>query len=170
MQNQLAYKNLSGFAFGMTRRHNISVQDVEEILHEGVASALVDGLALDDPKVKGYIMIRIMRFNQLRYRAYRSKGLNSIKRPSTLQDASSVTVATQTPLQAVILAEATLALREAIATLSPRMAKIMNLHLSGLSTKQVAAAMGITPHSLAAARSKATNMLREIMVGKAPIF
>ena len=167
---QSAYDNLSGFAFGMTRRHNIAVQDVEEILHEGITSALADGLSLDDPAVKGYVMIHIMRFNHLRYKDYRSKGLNSIKRPNILQDASSVAARGKTPLQAVVVAEETLALRKAIATLSPRMAKIMTLHLDGLSTKEIAKVMGITRHSMAAARSKVIHVLRERMIGKTPLL
>ena len=170
MQSQLAYDNLLSFAMGMTRRHNIMVQDVEEILHEGITSALADGLLLDDPAVRGYVMIRIMRFNQLRYKAYRSKGLNSIKRPSILQDASSVAARGKTPPQVVVLAEETLALRKAIATLSPRMAKIMTLHLDGLSTQEIAKVMGITRHSLAAARSKVIHVLRERMIGKTPLL
>ncbi len=139
--------------------HRLRRNDVDTIAADTVVSMMTKGLGLNDPLMAAYVCNHIKRFVQERTRQYRSP----VKHPVSLSKV------VEASLPAVVLDDASersediLAMKDAVKNLPPYLRKVIDRHLRGMTTQEIAKDIGSTPHKVAQIRCRAVKELRKIM-------
>ena len=149
--------NLYGFTRAIAYGRGIKSYDLDDIVQDCVCRALEKGVT-DEYRLRGFILMRVLKFNAKKARQYRSKAVKPIVDHAAIDlicviDANFERIDVKDEIDVML---------HKVASLPHHLRETMQMTLSGMDRHQIAKIRGIKASTVAVDRCRAVYAMRDM--------
>lgn len=154
--NDIDMNNLYGFTRAIAYGRGIKSYDLDDIVQDCVCKALEKGV--DEYRLRGFILMRVLKFKSTKARQYRSKAVRPIINHAAIDRICVI----DANLERIDVKDEIDAILHKVASLPHHLRETMLMTLNGMDRHQIAEIRGIKASTVAVDRCRAVYALRDM--------
>lgn len=155
--NDIDMNNLYGFTRAIAYGRGIRSYDLDDIVQDCVCRALEKGIT-DEYKLRGFILIKVLKFKSLKARRYKSKAVKPIINHAAIDRICVI----DANLERIDVKDEIDVMLHKVASLPHHLRETMQMTLNGMDRHQIAEIRGIKASTVAVDRCRAVYALRDM--------